>query len=109
MERPTNRQMEFLVSGAIGALITGCAALPFDASQSVLFPGVLISLVAWPEGVHSDFGFAGPTGWLVVICIGSWLVWSALTFFVLCIHARVASPAAPPDTSPRLDGRDSHG
>jgi hypothetical protein len=90
VERPTNRQMEFLVSGAIGTLITGCAALPFDASQSVLLPGVIISLVAWPAGVHSDFGFVGPMRWLVVICIGSWLVWSALTFFVLSIYARVA-------------------
>lgn len=91
MERPTNRQMRFLVPAAIGALITSIAALPFEASGVVLLPGVLISAVAWPQGVHSDFsGVAGPMAWLSAICIGSWLTWSVLTYVVLSIHARVA-------------------
>ncbi len=71
----------------IGMLLTALAVIP-GLSSLVLFPGVLLTLPFWPQGIHTRSGDASGLGFLAVLIGGSWLVWSVLALAVLRLRQK---------------------
>jgi hypothetical protein len=80
------------LSLAIGALVLASGMLFPSVSEWVLWPGVVLTVPFWPQGIHSNFSStAGIAAMLAVVWVGSWVAWSALAFLAFRVWGRVAA------------------
>ena len=76
-----SRKKKILLALTVGLFVTAIAALPFSLSEFLLTPGIFISALFWPQGIHSDgLGTMGFISFVSVIWIGTLLFWSTLTY-----------------------------
>ena len=75
----------------IGFIVTAIAALPFSFSEVLLTPGIFISALFWPQGIHSGgLGTIGFIFFVSVIWVGTLLFWSAIAYASMALLKKLS-------------------
>lgn len=73
--------------------LTVASFLSWTPAEYALWPGLLLSSLFWPEGIHTgDGGGGSATAFVLFSWIGAWLFWSA-AFFIAGVFIRKARTA----------------
>lgn len=84
------RKRRVVISMVVGALITAAAWLPLPSAEMLFWPGLVLASTFWPEGIESDFsGQFDFYSMFAVIYLGTFVVWSLLTYFILALIGKL--------------------
>ena len=78
----TARAKRVWIPVLVGVASVLIAAIPY--LEVVLYPGLLIASLFWPEGVHSDnMGKVGAVLFLITIYLGTAAFWGGLAYAIV--------------------------